>query len=322
MRLRLTLPTSLIVLNACFLFSFSAFAEKFDRLIVFGDSLSDVGTYSEITSGQGGGKFTTNPGLLWIEIVAKNMSLSVNPYIHEGFGKPAKIQGGFNFAQGGARIMATAGSASTFTARSLSYQFDRFIKDNKEFKTTDIVFVQGGANDISSLLRDIRNKITTPEKALKSAARLADDLAKLLVKMNSAKANSVVVLNLPAMELAPSIQALDPLIQNLVAAMVKAFNQELNSKLSNKYFYLVDIYQFDKSVNDNYKPYGLTNVKQPACRLAELPQRSSLYCMTKNLVEPAASEKYKFADELHPTSGYSKIVGDFIWTNIKPKFKL
>ena len=322
MRLGLIFLNWFVVLNACFLFSPAVFAEKFDRLIVFGDSLSDVGTYSEIASKEGGGKFTTNPGLLWIENIAKNMSLSTVPYIHEGFAKPAKLQGGFNYAQGGARLTALAGSASTFTARSLSYQFDQFIKENKEFKSTDIVFVQGGANDISSLLRDIRNKTTTPEKAIKSAVLLADDFVKLLVKINSAKAKSIVVLNLPAMELAPSIQALDPLIQNLVAAMVKEFNQELSSKLSTENFYLVDVNQFDKTVNDNYKQYGLTNVKLPACRLADLPQRSSLFCTGKNLSEPTAGEKYKFADELHPTTGYSKIVGDFIWSNIKPKFKL
>lgn len=322
MRLRFLLVKCLIVLNATFLFASTSFAEKFDRLVVFGDSLSDVGTYTEVAATQGGGKFTTNPGLLWIENIAKNMALTTNSYIHEGFGKPAKIQGGFNFAQGGSRLKALTGSPATFTARSLDYQIDRFVAENKEFKTTDIVFVQGGANDITALLRDIRNKVTTPEKALKSASLLANDLKNLLNKIKSAHAKTIIVLNLPAMELAPSIQALDPLIQALVAEMVKAFNVKLAAQLKAEDFYLVDIYQFDKTVNASYAKYGLTNVKQPACRLASIPQRSSLFCTAKTVMDPTASDKYKFADEIHPTTGYSKIISDFVWAEIKPKLKL
>ncbi|WP_350670882.1 hypothetical protein, partial [Pseudoalteromonas sp. CAL494-MNA-CIBAN-0108] len=35
------------------------------QIVSFGDSLSDVGTYSQIKLGFGGGRFTTNPGQVW-----------------------------------------------------------------------------------------------------------------------------------------------------------------------------------------------------------------------------------------------------------------
>ena len=38
------------------------------QVVSFGDSLSDVGTYSPvITSSFGGGRFTTNPGEVWTQ---------------------------------------------------------------------------------------------------------------------------------------------------------------------------------------------------------------------------------------------------------------
>ena len=35
---------------------------KVQRMVVFGDSLSDAGTYTPAAAAVGGGKFTTNPG--------------------------------------------------------------------------------------------------------------------------------------------------------------------------------------------------------------------------------------------------------------------
>src|SRR5579875_3554105 len=41
------------------------------QVVSFGDSLSDVGTYSQIKLGFGGGRFTTNPGQVWTQNVAQ-----------------------------------------------------------------------------------------------------------------------------------------------------------------------------------------------------------------------------------------------------------
>ena|ERR1035437_2404229 len=41
------------------------------QIVSFGDSLSDVGTFAPIASLAGGGRFTTNPGMVWVQDVAQ-----------------------------------------------------------------------------------------------------------------------------------------------------------------------------------------------------------------------------------------------------------
>lgn len=303
-------------------FSVTSVAEKFERLVVFGDSLSDVGTYAEAAGNEGGGKFTTNPGFLWVENIAKNINLPMMAHVHEGFGKPPKKIGGFNYAQGGARIAAANENSAQFTARSVRYQIDNFLAENKEFKTTDLIFVQGGANDITAQLKDIIKKTTTPEQAIKDMVQLAAKFSNLLNAIKNEKGKNLVVISLPEIEKTPLIQSLDPLVQALVSEMVKTFNHALEKKLAVLDIFFIDFYTFDKSFNENYKNYGFENITQPACIMASLPEKSSLFCTSKTLITSTASERYKFADKLHPTTGFSKVTSDFIWNQIKNKFKL
>src|SRR5262245_54121924 len=67
---------------------------SFTKLVVFGDSLSDIGAYAPATSltGNGqppyfGGKFTTNgaTGTVWVENLAAKMGLTITP-AEVGFG--------------------------------------------------------------------------------------------------------------------------------------------------------------------------------------------------------------------------------------------
>lgn len=41
------------------------------QIVSFGDSLSDVGTFAPLASAVGGGRFTTNPGQVWTQLVAQ-----------------------------------------------------------------------------------------------------------------------------------------------------------------------------------------------------------------------------------------------------------
>ena len=68
----------------------------------FGDSLSDVGTYSPvIQSSFGGGRFTTNPGEVWTQKVAEYYGDTLTPAYLGGFGQPLVAAGGLGYAQGG-----------------------------------------------------------------------------------------------------------------------------------------------------------------------------------------------------------------------------
>ena len=82
-------------------------SSPFSNVVVFGDSLSDAGYFRPFLASLGLpapvvstlGRFTTNPGPVWSELVASFYGLSANP----------SNAGGTNYAQGGARITLSPG---------------------------------------------------------------------------------------------------------------------------------------------------------------------------------------------------------------------
>lgn len=141
---------------------------SFTSLVVFGDSLSDIGTYAPATSltGNGqapyfGGKFTTNgaTATVWVENLAQSMGLVVTP-AEVGFaGQSVKCPAAANpaaastctvYAQGGARVtdpngIGRSGGALTVPART---QIANHLARFSSFKASDLVVVFTGNNDI------------------------------------------------------------------------------------------------------------------------------------------------------------------------------
>src|SRR4051812_48134022 len=78
-------------------------AADYSNAIFFGDSLSDAGTYKTQSLIQQfapqAGKFTTNPGPVWSELVAQTLGHPTAPV----------NQGGTDYAQGGARVTQLPG---------------------------------------------------------------------------------------------------------------------------------------------------------------------------------------------------------------------
>src|SRR5262245_18569346 len=95
----------------------SAVAQDFSQTIYFGDSNTDSGFFKYApgnTVVPGGGKFTTNPGPVWSEILSNYFGKSADPANAPG--------GGTNYAAGGAQtdvfvpnVSGTAGAPSTAT---------------------------------------------------------------------------------------------------------------------------------------------------------------------------------------------------------------
>jgi phospholipase/lecithinase/hemolysin len=123
------------------------------------------------------------------------------------------------------------------------------------------------------------------------------ELAKLVKEQIVAKgANYVVVNNLPDVASTPSGKAQNASTQQLIGAMVDAFNAQLKAGLGNdpKIAY-VDLFAVSKDQVANPAIYGLTNTSQKACTT-----ESSLTCTAKTLSAPDVSH-YMFADDIHPT---------------------
>src|SRR5262245_19980131 len=71
---------------------------QFSNFYVFGDSLSDMGSFKPLLPA-GRGLFTTNPGPIWALPFAQHFGLSASP----------ANQGGNDYAYGGANVTATPG---------------------------------------------------------------------------------------------------------------------------------------------------------------------------------------------------------------------
>jgi phospholipase/lecithinase/hemolysin len=116
-------------------------------------------------------------------------------------------------------------------------------------------------------------------------------------------ATHVVVNNLPDVANTPSGLGKDANTRALINAMVSAFNTQISTGLAaNDKVLLVDVFAVSHDQASNPGPYGLTNVKEPACDLtaAKNPLGSSLVCNGSNLIAGDVSH-YSYADDVHPS---------------------
>jgi phospholipase/lecithinase/hemolysin len=130
------------------------------QVVSFGDSLSDVGTYSPIaTADFGGGRFTTNPGQIWVQNVAQYYGGTITPAQTGGLGIPLSPAGGLGYAQGGARVTLQPGVGhappgtpnsdfSELTTIPIAQQVSEYLAAHGSFNSGQLVLINGGANDI------------------------------------------------------------------------------------------------------------------------------------------------------------------------------
>lgn len=307
---------------------------RFSSLVVFGDSLSDVGSYKVgAIAALGGGQFTINsPNFKtnWTEFLAAD--LGQNP--------PCAAQTGLdpdsttaaliaavavanhsdcaNYAQGGARITAQPGIGNKQTGSGFALtvpvttQIDNHASAQGDFSGNELVVVMAGANDVfyqagvyAATVKAGGNAQTAQSAAVQAMITAADNLANLVRDKLVAKgARYVVVMNIPDMGDTP--QATADSSKPLLDALVKTFNDELVSKLPDSAQVLnVDVNSASRDEIKNPANYGLTNVTTPACILdnaTKNPLSSSLACTPNNLIAGVdANTHYLFADKVHPT---------------------
>src|SRR4029453_16892557 len=141
----------------------------FDRLVVFGDSLSDMGN---------AGRFSNGP--VWTERLAKALGLPLQP----------SDRGGQNFALGGALVEAGP--------PSLRAQVDEFLKLTPPSGST-LYIVWGGANDVFAAM-DQQDPLTNLNAAAASLQGIVTDLI-------AHGASDLLVPNLPDVGKNPEVRA-------------------------------------------------------------------------------------------------------------------
>ncbi len=141
----------------------------FDRLVVFGDSLSDTGN---------AGRFSNGP--VWVEQLASRLGVALAP----------NRQGGLNFAVGGARLDPLSGP------HSLRAQTDHFLR-TPVAPTRTLYIVYGGGNDLLAAV----GRPDGPAMVDRAVASLKSVLEDLLQQ----GATDILVPNLPDVGMTPAI---------------------------------------------------------------------------------------------------------------------
>ena len=156
---------TVVLLAACGGGSEQAAKVTYSSVVSFGDSLSDPGAYKVGQIALAGGMFTVNgitgaigastaPSYVWPQLVAAAIVGTPSCAARVGFGSAvAPVPGCTNYAQGGSRVTDANGSGKSTGALTepVVAQIQNFLAlpaNAGKFKGTELITVQGGANDM------------------------------------------------------------------------------------------------------------------------------------------------------------------------------
>ena len=285
-------------------------------IYAFGDSLSDAGNLSNITSaagatepvsppyykeqyGSGSGTVFSN-GPTWVQ----DLSIAL------GLGTLAPTTaGGTDFAVGGAETGSTPQNAgnSQLSAISLPSQLTQFQISTVVSKPSAnaLYTVSIGGNDVL----DILNKPTlTAQQQTDDVNAAVNNEISFLKQLVGAGAANLLVLNVPDLGKTPTVMtgaanssntpsaALDAEASQLSAA----YNADLLSQLpliGTANVHVIDAYKLIDSAVANPALYNLTNVTSPVWSGNYTSASSGTLATTS----AAAQDQYLFWDQLHPT---------------------
>jgi outer membrane lipase/esterase len=141
-----------------------------------------------------------------------------------------------------------------------------------------------------------------------AGAELAGIVKTLIVAKG---ANYVVVNNLPDLGGSPAGKAQDANTQNLINAMVSAFNTQLSAGVAAEAKILyVDLWATSHDQIINPLPYGLTNTTSAACG-PNILGNASLVCNGTNLIAGDVSH-FMFADDTLPTPYENSLIAKYV----------
>jgi phospholipase/lecithinase/hemolysin len=268
----------------------------FDRLYVFGDSLSDVGNIQTVTSGVGGivpptpgpyyfdGRFSNGPN--FVETLAQGLGLGpVRP----------SVLGGDDYAYGGALVTGTPPPVGLIL-KDVDDQVTQYLAGHPVGSPTALYLVYAGSNDL----------VTDPASGPAAAASLAASIGRLY----DAGARSILAPNLPPLGLVPRNNG-DPARAAAANGASAQFNAALDAALDglearhpDLTLYRVDVAGLFADIAANPAAFGLTNVADAAAPGLEPGARSH----DTTRIAPGA-DQYLFWDDLHPTRAGHALLG-------------
>lgn len=283
-------------------------AAQFSGFYFFGDSLTDAGSFKPVLP-PGTGKFTTNPGPVWAEVLAQRYGFTATP----------ANQGGNDYAEGGARVTQLPGfpnTPPTGTATPVATQVQNFLGKGA-VNSGALYSVWAGANDLFVQLGLAAAGAATPGQVQANLATAATQLVQQVGTLNGAGARYIMVFNLPDIGKTPfgvgSGQGAT------ITALSSFYNSTLSAGLDSLHIDLIrlNIFALINEVVANPGAFGFSNATTPACTTP-----SSLLCTSATLVAPNAAQTHVFADAVHPTTGAHQVIADYAASVIEAPQKI
>jgi outer membrane lipase/esterase len=281
----------------------AASAQTYDRLVVFGDSLSDNGNLFKITGGTNPasppyfqGRFSNGP------VFTELLGFTFDSQFGTG------VAGDVNYAFGGARTDLAASPPGIRT------QLGAYLAAGGKFGPSNLVSVYGGANNI---FQGIGAAAVSPNPvaaitAVTNAA--AADLGLVINGVASAGAGTVLVSNLPSLGATPQFNGFIPAngpAGPLAEAATGAFNGALLAQVNaasaanvGTNFIYMDVNSFDAWVRANPGAFGFSNITTP--------------CLNLTTGVPCSNpDQFLYFDTVHPTAaghrGLAALANDYLY---------
>jgi len=276
-------------------------ATDFSSTVFFGDSLTDSGYYKPLLGPSGAvvGKFTTNPGPIWAELLAADLGLSA---------APANTAGGTDYAQGGARISQgpAMGVPTAFNTQTTVDQVNAYLASRGGRADGNALYtVWSGANDLFYALQTYGSNATLISNYV---VQTSAEHAALIEQLAHAGARYILVPNLPDIGTSPFGLSQGAAASASITALTANYNNLLYGQLAANGVSVIplDTFSLLHEIQANPARYGFTNVTLPACTTA-----SSLTCTSATLLEANADQTYVFADGVHPTTATHAMVAEY-----------
>ena len=280
---------------------------NFDELVIFGDSISDVNNFYNLSGGAEGsflqppfyaqGRFSNGP--VWIEYLAQDLNLA-----------PDTIN---NFALGG----STSGSTNIGfpgIPAGLEQQIDLYttLLLGQPADPDALYTLWAGSNDYFLRLNDLP---TRPQEQNALVGEVVGNLSDALTTLARKGARDILVPNLADLSDTPLNGSTNSQSQNTLSQLIGRHNRRLSRelrRLSRRFpetnFISFDVNALFKNVLSNPGTFGLTNVTE-ACT------NTNLYQPTFNpdpsqLIICNSPETYLFWDSVHPTMTAHNLIAD------------
>ena len=256
--------------------------QPINQLLVFGDSLSDVGHVFRATTGE----YPESPpyfqgrysnGRVWVEQLADQLQLSAQ-----------QVQ---NFAWGG----ATTGQTGISGVPGVLAQVEQFSTKNQTANSQALYVIWAGANDYLYSEATPAGSIANLSQAVRSLSKIG--------------ATRFLIGNIPDLGNLPATRTNGN--AKLLSQAAIAHNQALKSAIASLQSELkvnlieIDNYAAYQAAIANPKQFGFTNV-------------TSAYLEAKN--SDAKADQFLFWDGIHPTTTTHKILSDRAFTIVRSTF--